>query len=220
MHSSEADHDVQKQDSWLAMHLERGRRTGNALIEEVRCPVPECGESWKGKTAWDKRMDHVGVHWEKVAKGTEEGGWDESGGGLLEWAVEERVVTAAAGAIGWRLVCAKTFRRADDMEVHLKTHGELMLPAGNRQLAPTGLNDDDVPDVRKRKECPVCGTAFISASLKYHMDHKVCERDKSKEFRCDFCEKGFETPTSLIRVCIFPFYPARLTNSLLAQTEK
>ncbi|OBT60459.1 hypothetical protein VE03_10123 [Pseudogymnoascus sp. 23342-1-I1] len=103
IHYSEADDDVQKQK-----HLEGGKRMGKALIKEVRCPVPGCEVSWEGETAWDKRMNHVAMHWERVAKETEEGGWDESGGGLLEWAVKESVVTAAVGGIGWRLVCDAT----------------------------------------------------------------------------------------------------------------
>ncbi|OBT69541.1 hypothetical protein VE03_01097 [Pseudogymnoascus sp. 23342-1-I1] len=53
----------------------------------------------------------------------------------------------------------------------------------------------------KRKVCPACGATFLqSAGLKYHMDRKVCERQRPTaplKFWCDLCSKGFTTSGGL-----------------------
>lgn len=60
----------------------------------------------------------------------------------------------------------------------------------------------------KRKVCPACGATFLqSAGLKYHMDRKVCERQRPTaplKFWCDLCSKGFTTSGGLTYVCIAP----------------
>lgn len=60
----------------------------------------------------------------------------------------------------------------------------------------------------KRKECPACGATFLqSAGLKYHIDRKVCERQRPTaplKFWCDLCSKGFTTSGGLTYVRITP----------------
>ena len=81
----------------LNVLLEAGKRMGRGVIEEIRCPVPGCAKEWTGKWAWDDRMEHVSRHWEAVARGEEDGGWTEEGGGLLEWAVREGAIRNVEG---------------------------------------------------------------------------------------------------------------------------
>lgn len=62
----------------------------------------------------------------------------------------------------------------------------------------------------KRKVCPACGATFLqSAGLKYHMDRKVCERQRPTaplKFWCDLCSKGFTTSGGLTYVRFAPAY--------------
>ncbi|OBT95745.1 hypothetical protein VE01_06431 [Pseudogymnoascus verrucosus] len=85
----------------VAALAKRGEQPGRSLIQEIRCPAPGCIEEWNwmGSVAWDERMEHVAKHWDAVAKGEEEGGWTEEGGGLLEWAIKEGAVRELGGEL-------------------------------------------------------------------------------------------------------------------------
>lgn len=89
-------------DRRLECLLEEGRRLGRAPINGVKCPVPGCSGRWEGQRSWEERMEHVARHWEG-ARGGENGGWSEAGGGLLEWAAREGVIREIAGGRGWVL---------------------------------------------------------------------------------------------------------------------
>ncbi|OBT75924.1 hypothetical protein VF21_05770 [Pseudogymnoascus sp. 05NY08] len=101
-------------DDQVAALVDRGEQPGRSLIKEIYCPAPGCIEEWDwmGSVAWDERMEHVAKHWDAVAKGEEEGGWTEEGGGLLEWAIKE----GAVREVGGRLLCQEgmAFKRRDN----------------------------------------------------------------------------------------------------------
>jgi ribosomal protein S27AE len=79
-----------------------------------------------------------------------------------------------------------------------------------RQAPETVVNKTEVQtkSKSKRKVCPSCGGTFLqSAGLKYHIDRKVCERQRPTaplKFWCDLCSKGFTTSGGLTYVCISP----------------
>ncbi|OBT88811.1 hypothetical protein VE02_03180 [Pseudogymnoascus sp. 03VT05] len=102
-------------DDQVAALVDRGEQPGRSLIKEIYCPAPGCIEEWDwmGSVAWDERMEHVAKHWDAVAKGEEEGGWTEEGGGLLEWAIKE----GAVREVGGRLLCQEgmTFKPRDNL---------------------------------------------------------------------------------------------------------
>ncbi|KFY32158.1 hypothetical protein V493_00459, partial [Pseudogymnoascus sp. VKM F-4281 (FW-2241)] len=83
------------------------------------------------------------------------------------------------------------------MEFRMKQHGDA------HQGSQTVFSQTEGHTKRKskRKVCPACGATFLqSAGLKYHMDRKVCERQRPTaplKFWCDLCSKGFTTSGGL-----------------------
>ncbi|KFY09710.1 hypothetical protein V492_05373, partial [Pseudogymnoascus sp. VKM F-4246] len=83
------------------------------------------------------------------------------------------------------------------MEFRMKQQGDA------RQASQTVFSQTEGLPKRKtkRKICPACGASFLqSAGLKYHMDRKVCERQRPTaplKFWCEFCSKGFTTSGGL-----------------------
>ncbi|KFY40247.1 hypothetical protein V494_03597 [Pseudogymnoascus sp. VKM F-4513 (FW-928)] len=140
-------------DDEVAALVNKGKRPGRSLIEQISCPAPGCSEEWKilAGLTWDERMEHVAKHWEAVAKGEEPGGWTEEGGGLLEWAIKEGAVTELGnGRLMWEQALGVSWEQDHDARWPKESKGERKPTyddASNLQasyITPSQLVGDDI----------------------------------------------------------------------------